>query len=159
MSKIELDFEDKNNDVTTTDDLILELKRRGAVQQVIKELSDNDLLEEVGIRDLNKIVVEGATEEELSWAMRVKGVKPLFDARPVELIHELRRLDCTATVENYYYEGKKRARPHASDKVGVDIIEKCEDVLREARNDKKGKWWRIILEPVALYTRATTDDE
>ena len=84
--------------------------------------------------------------------MQVRGVKLLFDARPVELIHELRHLDCTGTVKSYYNEGKNQAKPHASDKVGIDIIKKSEDVAWETHK-KKGKWRRNALEPLALYAR------
>ena len=55
--------------------------------------------------------------------MCARGIKPLFGARPVKLIHELRRL------ESYFYGGKKWVRPHGSDKVGAELVERSEDVL------------------------------
>ena len=61
--------------------------------------------------------------------MCARGIKPLFGARPVKLIHELRRLESTATVESYFYGGKKWVRPHGSDKVGAELVERSEDVL------------------------------
>ena len=40
--------------------------------------------------------------------------------------------------------------PHATDEVGVDIIEKVDDVLRGTRS-KRGKWVKTSVEPLALY--------
>ena len=58
--------------------------------------------------------------------MKTRGIKPLYDARPVELVHELRRQMCgNWDFDKYYHnEKKKRAVPVATDEVGIDILEK-----------------------------------
>jgi hypothetical protein len=149
--EVELDFGGGGVDAWTTDDLVMELKRRNAIEEALKAVTDDDILGELKKRELTDCVIEDASEEDLAKVMRSKGLKPLFDARRVELIHELRRQEYNATVESYYHNNKKRAQPHASDEVGIDIVEKSEDVLRETRENKKGKWHRKVIEPMALY--------
>jgi len=81
-----------------------------------------------------------APKEDLTRIIRAKGIKPLFDARRVELIHELQRQGCDSSIKGHCCNDKKRAWPHASDEVGIDIVDKTKDVLRKTQINKKGKW-------------------
>ena len=74
------------------------------------------------------------------------------------MIHELRRQETNTTIDTYYHNNKKRARPHASDAVRVDIVEKLEDVLHEIREGKKSKWRRTVIGPAPLFTRTGNDE-
>ena len=92
-------------------------------------------------------MIKNTDEETVVHLMKTIGMKPLYDARPVELVHELRRQMCgNWDFDNYHHNEKKRAVPHAIDEVGVDIMEKADDVVRGTRS-KKGKWVKTRVEP------------
>ena len=99
-------------------------------------------------------MIENTDEEIVVYLMKTRGMKPLYNARPLELVHELRRQMCgNWDFDNYHHNKNKRAVPHASDEVGVDIPEKAEDISRGTRSssNKKVKWMKTRVEPLALY--------
>jgi len=119
-----LDFTDtsnnnnNNNTIETveTTDLIAELKRRGAMEDV----------------------VEDATDEMLLSVMKARGIEPLVDARGTKLIHELRRQARKVSVETYYHNSKKQGLTHSSDEVGCTLHE-VEEVAHATRRTKRAK--------------------
>jgi len=78
-----------------------------------------------------------------------------MDARTQDLVHELRRQECgNMSVEGCYGRTKKRAKPHASDEVGVHVMEKTADVTRVARSkNAEGTWSKTVVAPVALFNQ------
>jgi len=65
-----------------------------------------------------------------------------MNARTQDLIHELRRHECdNVAVEGHYGSTKKMARPHASDEVGVHIMEKNADISRVTRSKNVQEMW------------------
>lgn len=112
------------------DDVILqEVKRRRLCMEVARELDDDEVIE----------------------LTKDKGMKLVRNARPQDLVHELRRLECGNWDDYDYYIGsKKRGKPHSSDAVGITIHEKMYDVVyHSARNAPL--WKRTELKPMALF--------
>jgi len=131
-SEVVLDFGGGDISGWTTDDLIMELKRRNAQKEALKAASDDDILRELEERDLATCAVKNAPKEDLARTMRANGIKPLFDARRVELIHELQRQARDSSIEGHFCNHKKRDWPHgASHEVGIDIVDKSKDVLHK----------------------------
>ena len=86
-----MDFTVGNNKntlkATNTSDLIAELKRR---------------------HDFDEFVIENTDEQTIVHLMETRGIKPLYDARPVELVHELRRqMYRKCDFDKYYHNEKK----------------------------------------------------
>ena len=98
-----------------TADLIKELKKRGAVTDVLKDVEDTDFVDE----------------------MKTRGIKALFGARRTWLIHELRRQARRVSEEAYYHNAKENGGAHSSDEVGCTLHEVEEGGIETRRTKRK----------------------
>ena len=111
--------------------------------------SDQQVFDEVRERGLEKDVAEGMDEEALVDVVKAKGILPIFEARPVRLIHELRRQARGMSIQTYYPDDKKRALPHSSDEVGADVLDTNPNPY-ETRQVKKGKFMTTHFSPKSI---------
>lgn len=136
-SRVVMDFDCSSNPTVIasvdTSDLIEELKKRGEMQTVLEQMCDDDL----------------------GSVMMAVGVKPVHEARPATLIHELRRQVRGVSVQTCYNDPKKRGLPHSSDEVGADVKEM--DMTRETRQSKKRKFVTTRFMPKSVTDYSQTD--
>ena len=70
-------------------------------------------MNEVRNRALDKFVIENTDEETVVHLTKTRGMKPLYDARPVELLHEeLRRQMCGNWDFDKYHHNEKKELCH-----------------------------------------------
>jgi hypothetical protein len=85
---------------------------------------DEEIFAEAKRRNLERYVAEQMTEDELMQVMMAAGIRPMFDARPTRLIHELRRQAKGVSYEASYNNKKKKGLPHCTDKAGANLLKK-----------------------------------
>lgn len=103
----------------------------------VKKMTDEELLEEMEERGLTteftKDHAAGLSDEDLAWVFNARGIKPLIDARPVQLIHELKRQSTNTLAEDYYAEEKKEGKPHCSEPCGATLVIPDQSATRSKR--------------------------
>lgn len=114
--------------LSTTEDneLLAMVEERGLVPETLSITSDNELLHEMSKRDLGETLVNSMEEEQFALAIKAKGFKTLYEANPVELLHELVRLHGNTTHDVYYaadrVDDDKGPLPHWTDRVGGKLL-------------------------------------
>lgn len=92
----------------------------------ITEAADEELLEEMERRGLvpefTKEHAMGLSQEDLAYVFKARGIRPLIDARPYALIHELKRQSNNTLTEDYYADEKKEGKSHFSEPCGATLV-------------------------------------
>lgn len=117
----------------TDEELMAEVGKRG----LKTTMTDEELLEEVEERGINPEFTKhhacGLSDDDLAYVFETKGIKPLIDARPNRLIHELKRQSTNTLTEDYYAADKKEGKPHCSEPCGAALVVPDVTVTRSKR--------------------------
>lgn len=131
----------------------VELDLTASIHQDVQGITNAELLALIHERGLEEAVIAGTTPKTLSQILCARGIHPIRNGRQAALVHELRRQTCgNYTEAGYYDHPKKKGQPHASDMVGVHILECKKETAKLLRHSTRGgDWLTTVIAPVRLY--------